>query len=613
MADLVTIKKIKTIDGTSYDIDAKYWDGHSYSEITDAVHGVVDTFVIPVSSGTVYNKIVGKTDNSITLTKTELDSLVDDKPIDSKYKVGDIILIKESTTEDKIVFDRWVSGINGDNVELTVLETQVATHHHTIGVSKSNALIGVSASTQTATIPVVGSAVSVVTSVTGDFITSVSMSGGNDTLSLTSASGEGSVAHSHNIDGHTHTITIKPSALVKDTVDVYTTLTSKTYTPHTHATETVAGVQVNGEEFSYINGGNTDTFIKTLTDSDEQTTGAKELTTQENNIGLSTSTQVSGNKTGASVKTESSGSHSHTATVKTNSNVVTDVTLASKVVTSVDYSAGTIQPNVVTAVTTSDVTVITSWKNAETSSFVNSWACSVDNDGVLSFDVSSANAVTDATKVSNSDSKSIKVVNTVSSASQTSPSLTAPTADQTHDKSDVELSITIDNAGGHTHGFTHTHNIDAHTHSITEHTHTYVKSVANATGDAYISLTSAKHTPHSHTSTTVAAISTASTPLTYIESGSTTNVVSSLISSDHVLTTTSTPLTTDSKYVKLEGEITFPGLTTSSASVAVSTQSITPAAEGSEKAIKSITFTSGGFVTGLTSGSDKTSVNIGGK
>lgn len=613
MADLTGKNIIRQINANekNYDIVAKYLNGstgdYDLDDILSLVQGVVDTYVIKTQSNPTsdYTAVVKSENSTINTTTVKLNTLVG--RTSGSFKVGDIILMEE-TSDGKKIFDRWVSKVEADGkITLSVLETQVATHHHTIGTSTSSALIGVSASTQTATIPVVGPAVNVVTGVTGTFVTSVSFVGGSDTLTLTSNSGDGSVEHSHSIAEHTHTVSIKPSEFVGGTADVYTSLASKSYTPHTHTTSTVAGAHVDGSEFKYIDGGNTDTFIKTLTDSNE-TTGEKSLTTESNSAGLTTSTQVSGNKTGDAVLTTSSGAHNHTATVKTGSNVVTSVSLAAKVVTSVSYSAGTVQSKVITDVTTTSATVATSWGAAPTSDFLKSCAFTVNSVGVLSLDGSTGTAVTSATKVSSSSS--VNVVNTVSSGSQTASSLSAPRADQNSAKSDVALSITIDNAGAHTHGFTHTHTIDSHTHNIAAHTHTYAKSIANETGDAYTTLTSAKYKPHTHTNTTVAATAAASTAFTYVTGGSTTNVVSNLLSSDKVYTTTGSALTTDTKYVKLEGDIVFPGLDVDTGTVTPTTSSITPAAAGTEKAIKTITFSSASFVTGLDS---KTSTNIGGE
>ena len=178
----------------------------------------------------------------------------------------------------------------------------------------------------------------------------------------------------------------------------------------------------------------------------------------------------------------------------------------------------------------------------------------------------------------------------------------------------MSLGVTVSESGVHSHGFTHTHTINSHTHTIESHTHSYNKSVKNETVDAYISLTSATHTPHTHGSTSVAAVAVDSTPFKYVNGGNTTSVVETLSTSDKSYTTSSKQLSTDTKYYNIEGEIQFPSITVVSVSVLTTTSDITPASAGSEKAIASITFTSNNFVTGLSSGSDnKTSTNVGGE
>ena len=118
------------------------------------------------------------------------------------------------------------------------------------------------------------------------------------------------------------------------------------------------------------------------------------------------------------------------------------------------------------------------------------------------------------------------------------------------------------------------------------------------------------------TSLAVAAASVDSSPITYVYGGGTTDVVRDLLSTDKTFTTTSKSLTTDTKYVKLTGDITFPGLSAPTGSVTVTSKSITPAVTGTEKALKDITFKSSSFVTSVTGDDDgaiKTSTNVGGK
>jgi subtilase family serine protease len=95
---------------------------------------------------------------------------------------------------------------------------------------------------------------------------------------------------------------------------------------------------------------------------------------------------------------------------------------------------------------------------------------------------------------------------------------------------------------------------------------------------------------------------------TYLASGETATVVKALKSSAQTLSTTSNGATsTDTKYVKLTGDITFPGLTVGTKTL--STTTVNPAVQGTEYAIASVSTTSGSFVTSVDS---KTSVNIGG-
>jgi hypothetical protein len=123
-------------------------------------------------------------------------------------------------------------------------------------------------------------------------------------------------------------------------------------------------------------------------------------------------------------------------------------------------------------------------------------------------------------------------------------------------------------------------------------------------------LSTTSYTPHTHTNISVAGVVSGETTITYVTGGSRTLVVRNL--KESAVSTTSIAPETNEVYTKLTGDIEFPGLTITSASISVERKSITPAAPGSEKAIKSITFTSSDFVTGLTSGSIKTSENKGG-
>ena len=134
---MAVIKQIKaTNDSTPYDIDAKYWDGHQFSEITNLVHGVVDTYVIPAQTGTSatsdYKAIVESSAAQVTTTTAKLGVLTGTPAASwDKFGVGDIVLMG-ATSDGKVNFDRWISSVDDSgNVTLDVLETQVATHYHT--------------------------------------------------------------------------------------------------------------------------------------------------------------------------------------------------------------------------------------------------------------------------------------------------------------------------------------------------------------------------------------------------------------------------------------------------------------------------------------------------
>jgi hypothetical protein len=599
MANLTNKKVIRQIQAPGldpHDIVAKYLSGtsgdYSLDEILDLVQGVVDTYVIKTSksSESGYASVVNSAEATVSTTATILDTLVGKVGI--QYKVGDIILMEETSNGTK-VFDRWVSSTTLDsngkvtNVTLAVLETQVATHHHeiTLSHSRAKALTGISSS-PTVSLTSVGSAVSVVTSVAGTFLTSVTLSGGGDTLVLSSSSASGSVAsHSHTVDSHSHTF--KPSSLVSQTLPVYTSLTSTKHKPHTHTVVSAAGKSTNGTAFSVATGVKSSaTFIQSLKDSSNQTTGSTSLTTKDNTDGLTTTTQ-------SSTTTSSSGAHTHDVEVKS----------TTKVITSVKYSAPSVQSNVMTSVSYAAVSVVTSYKDAPTASVVTSFVASVDASGILSFTTSSGNAVTSATTITGY--ASINRVTGVSQKTQSAGSLTVTSAQ-------ITSTGTAQSAGAHTHVFEHTHGIPAHKHSIDNHTHTYVKTVASATAIAITDLNTSSYTPHTHANNVgVASTSTDGTEINIVTGGSTTSVVQNLKTS--TFTTDSTSPVTDTKYVALVGEITFPGLTPSYASVSVSTKSITPAVAGTEKALKSITFTSASFVTTTTSGTIKTGKNIGGE
>ena len=615
MADLVTIKKIRTAAGDHL-IDATYLGGHTFSDIQGMVHGVVDTYVIPASNSTKtgYSDVVESTASELTTTKTILNGLVTPANASGTYKLGDVILMGASSDGVKR-FDRWVSAVSGDNITLSVLETQVAKHHHTIGVStsKSKALTSANPTPTTNAIPTVGSAITVLTGTSGDVITSVAHddNGGHDLAIATATSTDG-VGHSHTVKSHSHTVKFTPSTLVSQTANAYTSLTSANHTPHTHTNTTVAGAHVDASKITYATGqGSKGTFIKTLTDSSSTTnTGSNTtgLTTGSNTTGLTTSTQASTDTVGSTVLTLSSGAHGHTVSTTTTTNVVTSVNLAANVTTSakLNYTAPTVQASVVTAVTYTSTKAVSSVNLTGTTSFFST--CSVDTSGVLSFGTSSV-GVSYATKTVAS-----KISVTEKTQSAGSASLTVTSATQTYASGKVNASGNAAEAGAHQHGFSHTHAIPSHTHSVASHTHTYVKTVASTTGDAYTSLTTSSYTPHTHENATVVGTTANGTAFKYVTGGSTTSVVRNLKDAEQSYTSGTSSPGTDTKYYKLSGDITFPGLTLGKKTL--STTTVTPAVAGTEKPIKSITYgSSSNFVTDVTLGDGdvKTSTNKGGE
>ena len=237
-------------------IDATYLGGHTFAEIEGMVHGGIETYVIPLSKSSVsgYATIVNSTESTLTTTKTVLDSLIEGQA-KGGYKLGDIILMEATSDDGTKVFDRWVSAGSGDNVTLSVLETKVAKHHHTVGVTAptAKALTGANPTTTTNAIPTVGAAVTVLTGTSGEVITSVSHDdNGGHNLAIATATSTDGIGHSHTVNAHSHTVKFTPSTLVSQTASAYTTLTSANYTPHTHTNTTVAGTPANASNITYV-------------------------------------------------------------------------------------------------------------------------------------------------------------------------------------------------------------------------------------------------------------------------------------------------------------------------------------------------------------------------
>lgn len=614
MAEQV-IKQIKTNDGALHDIDASYLNGKTYNdihnEIIDIAQGGIETYVIPKSKSTAsgYYTIVSSTETTVSVNKTYLDNLTSGQA-NGGYKLGDVILLEEISDGTK-VFDRWVSKVSDNDIYLSILETQVATHHHTINIGSTSgkALTGIEASSQTAALTVVGDAVDVLTSAAGTFVTSVTHKddGGYDLEISTGSSTDGSKSHYHTTVAHSHSF--KPTSIVSQTVGAYTSLTSETRTLHSHTVVSVAGKSIDDSAFNIATGASkSGTFLVNLKDSANQDTGTntKGLATGNSGV-LSTSAQTSSDTIGSVVNTLAGGSHEHTVTTTTNTSVVTEATVAASVVTSVShkFTKSTVAGNVIVSVGKIGVSAVTSAVLTGTTTFFNS--ATVDSSGILSFGTDSVGISAPRTTVS--------AVGTITSSIQSACSLTinAPRSSQSITSGTVTATGTAAQAGSHSHGFSHTHSIPTHNHSIEGHTHTYVKTIASQTGSAITTLSLKSYTPHTHNNVGVASIADdESGAITIVTGGSQTNVVQNLKNSS--FNTEDSSPNTNSTYLKISGEITFPSLEYVSGSVTTSSKSITPAATGSEKALKSITFTSSNFVKTVTSGSKiKTTENIGGK
>lgn len=594
------IKKIKASDGLTYELDAKKWDGHTFDEITDLVHGVVDTYVIPAQSSnktTDYTAIVEASDAQVTTTVSQLGGLTGTPAKDwDKFGVGDIVLM--GATSDGIKnFDRWISYVSGTTVKLDVLETQVATHHHTVDLpvvsvsrtlSLAKALTSADPTSTTANVAKAGTAVTnVLTGESGKVLTNVEYSG-NGSYSLKIETGASTdYGHKHTVDAHSHTATFKPSTYVSRTLSVYYSLDSTSHTPHTHTNVTVAGTPTGTSEKTYVTGVSASAqFIKTLKDS-AQTTGA-------NTAALATDDIAD------DVVTASAGGHTHSVSAKTTENAIKTVSLQANVVTSVahSYTAPSVAGTVVTSVTSEKKTALAS--ATVTTSVINTATVS---DGVLSFGMVIPSV--DTTNVT------ISGITSVSTDTQTPGSATFSftSGTQTYTSGKLTATCNTGSAGAHTHGFSHTHAIPSHTHS-------YNKSVTNASGYAITSLASGTLSTHSHnTNVSAAGAHVDGTAINIVTGGSATAVVRDLKNTDQTITSATSTPGTSTVYGKITGTITHPGLSLTQREFGKT--SITPAVDTGEKAIKSISYgSSSSFVTGVTitttSGSVKTSTNKGG-
>ena len=618
------IKQIK-VGSTLHDIDAKYLGGKSYDDIVSLVHGVIDTYVIPTSnsSKTGYSTVVERTEAQISTTTSTLNALTNQTDTNHIYKVGDIILMG-ATSDGTKNFDRWISAVNGDSITLDVLETQVAKHHHKINTvtgvtitASSKALTGTSTITSTtANVAKVGTKVdNVLIGTSGYVVTSVGYAD-NGSYSLkvetTDSSNQNATSHSHTVNSHNHTVTFNPSTIVSRNIEAYTVLSTSSHNQHKHSDNvSVAGAHTDSEAITYVNasksGGD---FIKTLKDSSStsNTGGTTNLSTNVNTTALSTSAQESTDTIGDIVKTKSSGAHTHTVSTTTTDNVITSVNIPSGVITSVNlaHTKPSVQTTVVTGVTYASKTVVTSATLTGTTTFMDS--CSVDASGVLSFSKASVGVSAPTTSVA-----SISEVSTAGQSAGSTATLTYTSATQTYTSGKVTATGSAESAGAHQHGFSHTHTIPSHTHPIPSHTHTYYKTVASETGTAITGLNTTTYTPHTHVSKSVAGAQTSDGTITYVTGGDKTSVVRDLLNSNQSCTVGSASPGTSTVYHTISGTITSPALSVGSKSLSVT--SILPAADSGEKAIKSITFTSKNFVTGVDVTTDdvKTGTNIGGE
>lgn len=615
MADI--IKKIKAGE-KEYDLDARYWSGHEFSEITNLVHGVVDTYVISAqTTGTSdYKAIVESSSAQVTTTASKLGALTG-TPADSwdKFGVGDIVLMG-ATSDGKVNFDRWISSVDASgNIKLDILETQVATHHHTVNVptigrtiTSSKALIGATPTNTTNNVARTGTAVTnVLTGTSGSVVTSVThKSDGGYNLKLITGDSTSDYGHSHTVNSHLHTTTFKPNSLVSRNIHVYYSLASEMYTPHTHGSAQAAGIPNNSNTITYVTGLSASaTFIKTLKDSSNTTNTGQNTTgtaTGSNTIGLTTSDQKSTDTIGSDVFTLYDGIHTHSVGGATSDQAIKTLNIAGKVITSVSlsYTAPGVQTNVVTSVTKSTINALASAKLTGSVTFYNSM--SVNSSGVLSFVPGTVGITTSSTTISG-----ISAI-TTGTQSAGSASLSYTSSTQSYTSGTLGINFTTGSAGSHTHGFSHTHSIPSHTHTVAAHTHTYYKTVASETGNAIISLSTSTHATHGHaTSVTVATSASNQASIKFVTGGSTASVVRDLKDADVSLNTNEKTPGTSTVYTKISGTITYPGLNIGYTNLA--TTSITPAVDTGETAIKSISYTSSNFLTGVSITSTNNTVN----
>lgn len=604
MAENKIIRQIKVSNNDLYDIhaitadsatyadtagsaeNATQWAGHTFSEVENLIHGVVDTYVIPTtkSSTNGYAGVVGATTTQVSTTVGVLKGLVSNPPSNDfdKFNIGDVVLM--GATSDGIKnFDRWISNVSGSGdsavITLDVLETQVAKHHHTISVpvvstASANVLTGATVSSRTTqNMAYAGTNVTVINGVsdsTAIVLTSVAHKNDGSFDLKISAGASSDYGHKHSVLSHNHTVTYDKST-VSSYASAYTYLSKTSHTPHTHTVVSVAGKTETDSTITYVTSEpkSTATFIKSVTNA-STTTNTGDASPNTTEVSLTT------DDIGTEITTASNGSHTHEATTTVSTSIVTYASVATSVVTSVSFTKGSL-PSVATNVVTSFV-------------------ASVDASGILSFTHPSA-----------------------SQSAGSLPNLIAPRVSQSRTYGNPTITTTISEAGSHQHGFAHTHTIPSHKHSVTSHSHTYYKTVASETESAITALNTSTYTPHKHTNISAAGISTSDTANTfeYVYGGTTTNVVKDLtISSASATVGNSSPETT-TVYQKITGTITHPGIDFGTQKLVdmLSTTSITPAVNSNQKPVMSISTTSTSVVesVSVTSSSEKTSTNVGGE
>jgi hypothetical protein len=240
--------------------------------------------------------------------------------------------------------------------------------------------------------------------------------------------------------------------------------------------------------------------------------------------------------------------------------------------------------------------------------FLKGCSLSVDESGILTLVTSSSKAITSVGI--NASSKNITVVTDVSysteSQSKGSSLIVVASALQTYTSGKVTSTGSAQSSGSHTHGF-------SHTHAIAGHDHTYKKAEVSSSASAYISLNTSSFTSHTHHSSSVYAAASASNTdvISYVYGGVSHSVVRDLKKDDFDCVVGSTPLTTDTKYISLNGSISFPTLTV--ASKHISTTTVTPAEDSNEYALTGIIFNSDDFIKTVSSGVINTSKNLGGE